>query len=321
LAVLTRVWSHHAKRSGYHPVAEGLGVNLRGHHIRYLPTAVSRRAAGDGFDDAYQIAFGLKASGCDRLLVIDGDWELKLIERIRRFSSAKIYAVFHNLPNDLKDCVDAAPSVRIDGAICVARCQLPVVDSIVPPGKAWFVPHGVDTGFFTPQAPRSAAPRVLSVGYNFRDFDTLRRSAEIILRAMPEASVRLIAPRALMRPGLDLGPIELISGVSDERLLDEYRQAWVVLLPLIGSTANNSLLEAMASGTPIVTTDIGGVPDYLDSECGALCPPGDAQAHANAALDLLRDPTRRDKAGHAARLRSEDYAWPKVREQIGRLLT
>jgi glycosyltransferase involved in cell wall biosynthesis len=119
---------------------------------------------------------------------------------------------------------------------------------------------------------------------------------------------------------VNLGPVELVTDLSDEQLLEEYRRAWVVLLPLIDATANNSLLESMACGVPVVVSDVGGIRDYAGPESGALCPPRDAQAHGAAAIELLLDSPRREAAGRAARARAEICAWPMVRAQIRRIL-
>jgi glycosyltransferase involved in cell wall biosynthesis len=316
IAVLSTVWSHHAKRSGYHPVGKGLGVILPMHTMRLLPAALSQRIAGKGMAPAHEIVLAMKVAGCDRLLVIDGDFQLKLIEGIRRISAVRIVAVFHQIPSVLQRCLAQASPALLDGAVCVARCQMPLIRSIAREGHTWFVPHGVDADYFGPRAACSDQPVVLCVGWHYRDFDTLRKSADLICQAVPGVSVRLVAPPSLLPPGLKLGRVELLAGLSDEELLNEYRRAWVVLLPLTDSTANNSLLEAMACGTPVVVSDVGGVRDYVGADCGALCPPGDAQAHAAATIDLLRDTSRREGAGKAARARASICAWPIVREQI-----
>jgi glycosyltransferase involved in cell wall biosynthesis len=319
IAVLSAVWSHHATRSGYHPVGKGLGVAFPA-QMRLIPAAISRWIVGQELDAAYQIALALKITRCDRLLVIDGDFNLELIESVQHLTAAKIYAVFHQIPSDLEQLLAKTSPLLVDGAVCVARCQLPFVQPFAPPGKTWFVPHGVDTDYFTPRGLRSDRPRVLCVGVHQRDFDTLRKSADLIVQAVPNVLVRLVAPRAYLPPELNLGAVELVTGLSDEQLLEEYRQAWVVLLPLIDSTANNSLLEAMASGNPVVVSDVGGVRDYIGPECGALCAPGDADAHGTAVIDLLLNSLRREAAGQAARVRAEACAWPSIREQIRSIL-
>ena len=319
IAVLSTVWSHHSRRSGYHPVAKGLGVALPV-DMRLLPARIWRWITGQEPNVAREIALAMRIARCDRLLVIDGDFQCNLIASIRSVTSARIYAVFHQVPGLLSQCLAQFSSPFLDGAVCVARCQMPLVQAVAPPGKTWFVPHGVDTDYFTPGTSRSAQPSVLCVGCNYRDFDTLRRSADVIAEAVPSTLVRLVAPRSLLPPGQDLGRVELLTGLSDDELLKEYQRAWVVLLPLIDSTANNSLLEAMACGTPVVVTDIGGVRDYAGPECGVLCPPGDPQAHAAAVIGLLLNPLRREAAGRAARARAEIFAWPRVQEKIRAIL-
>ena len=61
------------------------------------------------------------------------------------------------------------------------------------------------------------------------------------------------------------------------------------------------LLEAMATGQPIVATRAGGIPEVVTHErTGLLVPPRDARALAAAIITLLRDPTQRARLGAAA---------------------
>jgi glycosyltransferase involved in cell wall biosynthesis len=67
-----------------------------------------------------------------------------------------------------------------------------------------------------------------------------------------------------------------------------------------------TILEAMAAGLPVIATRVGGTPEILDAACGILVPARNPQAVAAALVQLAREPERRRKLGHAARVRVEE---------------
>jgi len=85
------------------------------------------------------------------------------------------------------------------------------------------------------------------------------------------------------------------------------------------STVDNmpiSILEAMACGVPVVSTDAGGIPDLVDSgRTGWLVPVGDDAAMADRAIALLHDRPARIAMCEAARTHVDAFAWPTVRAQ------
>ncbi|MCZ8073268.1 MAG: glycosyltransferase, partial [Paucibacter sp.] len=88
-------------------------------------------------------------------------------------------------------------------------------------------------------------------------------------------------------------------------------------LALNASTVDNmpiSILEAFASGVPVVSTDAGGIPDLLESgRTGLLVPIGDAEAMAAAALRLLQDLDLARRFSLAAHAEAQRYAWSAVK--------
>jgi len=76
----------------------------------------------------------------------------------------------------------------------------------------------------------------------------------------------------------------------------------IFALPSLSEACPNVLLEAMASGLPVVATRVGGNPALVEDEVtGLLVPPGDPDALAKAIIRLMEDPMLADRLGAAAR--------------------
>jgi glycosyltransferase involved in cell wall biosynthesis len=86
-------------------------------------------------------------------------------------------------------------------------------------------------------------------------------------------------------------------------LADCYRAADVFIHTARAEAFGKTVTEAMACGTPVVASAVGGIPEQLlDGRTGFLAPPGDGRALAEAALRLLRDAgLRADLGAQAAR--------------------
>ncbi len=104
----------------------------------------------------------------------------------------------------------------------------------------------------------------------------------------PKIKLQVVTPER-NRPMLEGAEVEIFSGIDDSQLRDKYRTASLAVLPLQDCTANNSALEAMSCGLPIVVSDIGGIRDYVTEDFGVFCNPGNAYEMANAVMVLLRE--------------------------------
>ena len=74
----------------------------------------------------------------------------------------------------------------------------------------------------------------------------------------------------------------------------------------LGDGLPNVVREAMAVGTPVVASDVAGIPDALDKGCGVLVPPKNVAALADAIGGLLQDPAERQRIAERARHRAEE---------------
>ena len=80
------------------------------------------------------------------------------------------------------------------------------------------------------------------------------------------------------------------------------------------------MLEAIAAGTPVVATRVGGVPDVVDDSQALLVPPGDPQALADAIQDVREDPLAAQERAAAARRRLDrDFSLDRWLDQYDQL--
>jgi sugar transferase (PEP-CTERM/EpsH1 system associated) len=194
----------------------------------------------------------------------------------------------------------------------------------VPPGRIEQIYNGVDTQRFRPalhgRTPMAGSPftdpsswLVGTVGrlQAIKDPLLLGRAFVRALELRPEAGRRMrlvVAGDGPLRPALqqllfDSGHAAL-TWVTGERhdVPDVMRGLDAFVLPSRAEGISNTILEAMATGLPIVATDVGGNSELLDDGVsGRLVPAGDADALARAMLDDLADPLRARQRGAAAR--------------------
>jgi glycosyltransferase involved in cell wall biosynthesis len=106
---------------------------------------------------------------------------------------------------------------------------------------------------------------------------------------------------------------------ADQRdeLVRLYQKAWVFVLPSYHEGMPTVLLEAMASGLPVVSTAVGGAKEVLvNGENGLLVPPRDSHALAYAMRALLENAGLRDYLGRNARETVERcYSWDAIGER------
>ena len=115
---------------------------------------------------------------------------------------------------------------------------------------------------------------------------------------------------------LGLQSVRFLGSVAPDEIWRRYADADIYVQTPDIDNMPSSVLEAFASGTPVVATAIGGVPSILDDGVhGLLAPGNDHEAVARHVLDLLEDPGLADRLASAARESCERYRWTSVRGQ------
>ncbi|WP_020140054.1 glycosyltransferase family 4 protein [Streptomyces sp. 351MFTsu5.1] len=121
---------------------------------------------------------------------------------------------------------------------------------------------------------------------------------------------------AVERYGLE-GAVDFVKGISDAELVDLVRSAEVACVPSLYEGFSLPAAEAMATGTPLVATTGGAIPEVAgrDGETCLAVPPGDPGALAVALSRLLGDPDLRARLGAAGRERVlARFTWARAAE-------
>lgn len=191
--------------------------------------------------------------------------------------------------------------------------------SHMSPGNVVFAPPGVDAAQFTSGPPPSEGEYILSVG-RFGDprknvgllFEAYAQLRERVADSPPLVIVgRSAPPEDAWQRARELGVRSTITfkeDVSQDELADLYRNTALYVVSSDEEGLGLTILEAMASGRPVVSTACGGPSTtVLDGETGRLVPVGDARALADAMHDVLSSPDWADTMGQRGRERIEEH--------------
>jgi len=106
------------------------------------------------------------------------------------------------------------------------------------------------------------------------------------------------------------------SQISEDELITLYRGADALFQPVTNATCNNSVVEALACGTPVISTRIGGLPDYVSEESGWLLPVGEVAGHVELISSLYGNRELARNRRSAARAQALKFDWHLVAQQM-----
>jgi len=217
-------------------------------------------------------------------------------------------------------------------------------EALGAPQRPVTVPYGVSTELFSPspdEAKNLASklglardqPVVLAVGrlVHKKGFEYLVEATPRIRAVHPDFQVVIAGRGDLERDLMErarrlgvAGNVRLVGNVERGELNAYYALATVVAVPSVRDDAGNVdglpnvLLEAMASGSPLVASDVAGIPQAVrDKKDGLLVAEKDPEAMAGAILELLDTPELRKNLGASARERAREvFDWNRVGERF-----
>lgn len=183
----------------------------------------------------------------------------------------------------------------------------------VPAERLFFLPNVVDTDYFRPQGHRNSQKiRLLSVGRLVQQkrldrFLSILAKVRVITNVpvsgliVGDGPLRSVLEQQAGALGLLPEGVEFLGQVPDMRPV--YQESDILVLTSDYEGTPNVVLEAMASGLPVVATKVGGVPEVVqDGVTGYLADPEDEDSMVEALLRLIHQPSLRAEMGALARV-------------------
>jgi glycosyltransferase involved in cell wall biosynthesis len=214
----------------------------------------------------------------------------------------------------------------------VGRLQRRIRTAIVPMGVD---PSSFHEGRRSPIFRRKMGdghPQILFAGRFTRTkgINFLLEAISLILLELPGAKLALVGfgteeekIRRLITANRLQGAVRLLGGVPGKEIPGYMASADLFVLPSVGwEGLGVVLLEALACGTPVVGTDVGGISDVIrDGETGLLCREGDPLDLAEKCLEMLGNPDfQKRSVRKASWMIEEHYSWPVIAGKFEELL-
>jgi len=337
--VLEKRWAHHTKSGGYDHLARFLNAHqVQRAHLRWLPSKIVAKAweylyhdevrlvdllVDYRFEDrvAEEKAFWLALAKRARIVhVLYGDEQLNVLLRRASLLPGHLIATFHLPAEKSRERFERSQKRelnRLSGAVVVASAEVRAFASWLGPEKVMYVPHGIDTTAFpVGHGNDGQGTKLIFVGFFLRDFEVAHRVADRCAHERLNVTFDVVLPSYYFGYFTGCDNVALHSDIAEETLLALYQGADALFLPVTNATANNAILEALACGTPVISTDVGGIPDYVNEDCGWLLPVGDAEAAYQCIRQITENRELARAKRRAARAQAERFSWEQVAAQI-----
>jgi phosphatidylinositol alpha-mannosyltransferase len=218
---------------------------------------------------------------------------------------------------------------RIDVRIAVSEAAREFPSRMFP-GDYRIIPNGVAVEKYAPAVGASKVKgRVLFIGraekrkglgvllHAFARLRTRLPNATLVIAGATRGQA-LEESRLAFGPPLDLEGVEALGWVADDEKIAELARAEVLCAPSLAAESFGIVLaEAMASGVPVVASDLPGYRAVLgDGEGGRLVPPGEPSLLAGALYDLLQNDDEQRRLVTAGLIAAQRLSWGRVTDEI-----
>ncbi len=211
---------------------------------------------------------------------------------------------------------------RADALVANSHGLKRIAERILPTADVGVIPNGIDTDRFHPENSdeRSNGFRVLYVGRlepykgvsDLIDAVSMVENSAVSLEIAGDGSMRSDLEAQTTRLGL-CDRVTFSGAVERDQIPSAYRRADALCLPSIVEGMSNVVLEGLASGLPVIVTDIPGSRDLVQNgRSGIVIPPASPASIAEAISTISTDTVVRARYATAAREKASTMGWKQV---------
>lgn len=205
---------------------------------------------------------------------------------------------------------------KLPSAIVLYSKDIGFFEQFIGKNRVKFIHHGVDLVFFRP-SDTNKNDHILFVGHHRRNIGMLTRIISRLLKKHPELLFDIVIAEKYKK----FFPEEFLASrstiyhhdIPDDKLLELYQKSRFLLIPMTHSGANNAIVEALACGLPVVTTNVGGIRDYGGGSIYPVVDDNDEDAMTDLAEKYIADSLYRNEVGGKCReFAEQNLAWPII---------
>jgi len=223
-----------------------------------------------------------------------------------------------------KALINAEKVIALSGSLADTTKQFGVSDQ-----KIVVIPNGINISKFPLGSYDKRENQLLFVGSLIE-----RKGVKFLLEAMKQIHQRFPDYKLIVvgegdqktslidyvkRHGL-ANCVQFLGTQSQSRVGELMRQSKLLILPSIEEGQGVVLVEALASGTPCIGSNVGGIPDVISSDVGYLFEPGNSNQLAKGILHFIKDQDLWMETSKNARIKAqENYDWNKLTDRITKI--
>ena len=275
--ILTKNWRRHGNFSGYERLIDDLIIKTKLINSFKIPFSITKYLKGKSNLVNYSTISLSKEIKLFSLFPINetiftlyGDMDFYYLHYLKRgiikLLKNKIVVTFHHPPLELNNRLNYNRKKilgAIDKIIVMGPNQIPFFKKYSR-ADIKFIPHGIDCDYFNINNKVKKKNQVLIIGVSHRDHSRNIKIINLINKKKLNIQFLVVMSEKNSNIYKNIKNVKLITKrIDDAELLDFYHNSKAVLLSLTDCTASNTILEALATGSPLIVNNVGAVLDYI----------------------------------------------------------